>query len=90
MDLLLVRVHMGAASSLEPVLALLGTLARDLRADFLPLLPRVLECVTQLVESSGRCCVDISRAGGPGNTIRRRRCTRQFMYSDKELSGTAA
>ena len=55
MDLLLARVHLGAAASLEPVLALLGTLARDLRADFLPLLPRVLERITQLVESGGRC-----------------------------------
>lgn len=54
MDLLLARVHLGASSSLEPVLALLGTLARDLRADFLPLLPHVLERITQLVESGGR------------------------------------
>jgi hypothetical protein len=53
--LLLARVHLGAAASLEPVLALLGTLARDLRADFLPLLQRVLERITQLVESGGRC-----------------------------------
>jgi hypothetical protein len=59
-DLLLARAHMGAASSLEPVLALLGTLARDLRADFLPLLPRVLERVTQLVELGELSCADIS------------------------------
>ena len=62
-DLLLARVHLGAASSLEPVLALLGTLARDLRTDFLLLLPRVLEHITQLVESGGRCTVDVCPAG---------------------------
>lgn len=51
MELLLARVHMGAALSLEPILGLLGTLARDLRADFLPLLPRVLDRITELVET---------------------------------------
>ena len=49
-DTLLERVHMGAALSLEPLLALLGTLARDLQADFLPCLPRILSSFSQLVD----------------------------------------
>ena len=52
-DVLLMRCHMGAALSLEPVLALLGTLARDLRSDFLPLLPHVLGRLTELGEEGG-------------------------------------
>ncbi len=53
LDALLARVHMGAALSLEPVLALVGSLARDLRSDFLPLLPRVLRKITELVDDGG-------------------------------------
>lgn len=41
---------MGAALSLEPLLALLGTLARDLQADFMPFIPRIFASFGQLVD----------------------------------------
>ena len=47
---LLERVHMEAALSLEPLLALLGALARDLQTDFLPFVPRIFATLGQLVD----------------------------------------
>lgn len=47
---LLRRVHLSAALSAEPVLALLGTLPRDLRDGFLPLVPHVISTLTALVD----------------------------------------
>ena len=40
---------MEAALSLEPLLALLGALARDLQTDFLPFVPRIFATFSQLV-----------------------------------------
>lgn len=47
---LLRRVHLSAALSAEPVLALLGTLPRDLREGFLPMVPHVISTLTALVD----------------------------------------
>lgn len=41
---------MDAALSLEPILALLSVLARDLLDDFIPYVPRVIDALTHLVE----------------------------------------
>ena len=46
-------LRMEALLSLEPALELLGTLARDLQADYLPLLPRVLGALADLVDAGG-------------------------------------
>lgn len=48
---------MEALLSLEPVLELTGTLARDLQGDYLPLLPRVLSALADLVDEGESCCV---------------------------------
>jgi U3 small nucleolar RNA-associated protein 20 len=50
LDILLPRLRIDAALSLEPLLDLVGTLARDLQADFLPHLGRVLGALCGLVE----------------------------------------
>lgn len=49
--ILLGVLRMHAKLSLEPVLELLGTLARDLQADYLPALPRVLAALSDLVDA---------------------------------------
>ena len=54
MDILLMAVRMDAVLSLEPILELIATLARDLHADFLPYLPRVTAALSDLVDS-GEC-----------------------------------
>ena len=53
MDALLARVHLGAALSLEPLLDLVGSLARDLQADFVPFLAPVLSRLSALAETEG-------------------------------------
>lgn len=49
-DILLGAVRMDAALSLEPVLALLSVLARDLQEDCVPYAPRIMDALTDLVE----------------------------------------
>lgn len=44
-------LRMDALLSLEPALELLGTLARDLQADYLLLLDRVLDALADLVDA---------------------------------------
>lgn len=56
MDILLAAVRMDAAPSLEPILELIATLARDLQADFLPYLPRVTAALSDLVHSGKHQC----------------------------------
>lgn len=51
MEALLGRLRMKAALSLEPLLALVPAVARDLRDDFLPFLPRLIDTLTSLVNS---------------------------------------
>ena len=46
-------ISMKAALSLEPLLALLGTLARDLQADYMPHIPKVVALLTSLVDGGG-------------------------------------
>lgn len=53
MDALLARVHLGAALSLEPLLDLVGTLARDLQADFVPFFAPVMGRLSALAETEG-------------------------------------
>ena len=53
LDTLLGCLRMEATLSLEPALELVGTLARDLQADYLPALPRVLEALADLVDAGG-------------------------------------
>lgn len=48
-DILLGAVRMDAALSLEPVLALLSVLARDLQEDCVPFVARIIAALTQLV-----------------------------------------
>lgn len=43
-------VRMEAVLSLEPILMLIGALARDLQADFLPYLPQIFTCFSDLVD----------------------------------------
>ncbi|EFN57812.1 hypothetical protein CHLNCDRAFT_51116 [Chlorella variabilis] len=50
LGVLLGGLRMEAALSLEPLLELTGTLARDLQQDFLPALPRVLDALADLVD----------------------------------------
>ena len=49
-DILLGAVRMDAALSLEPVLALLSVLGRDLQNDCVPFVPRIIDALTGLVE----------------------------------------
>ena len=59
MEVLLGAVRMDAALSLEPILALLSVLARDLQDDFVPFVPRVIDAFTALVEQGASppiCC----------------------------------
>lgn len=51
--ILLGCLRMEALLSLEPVLELLGTLARDLQGDYLPLLPSVLTALADVVDEGG-------------------------------------
>lgn len=53
LGVLLGGLRMEAALSLEPLLELTGTLARDLQQDFLPALPRVLDALADLVDEGG-------------------------------------
>lgn len=50
MEVLLDALHMAAVHSLEALLALLGTLPRDLQADFLPYIPAILTRLADLVD----------------------------------------
>ena len=50
LDIILCRVTMPAALSLEPLMELIGALARDLQADFLPHMERVLRVLSDLVD----------------------------------------
>eukprot|EP00887_Chlorella_sp_A99_P000887 scaffold5.g887.t1 len=50
LDLLLGGLRMDAALSLEPLLELVGVLARDLQEEFLPHLPRVAAALADLVD----------------------------------------
>ena len=50
---LLDAIRMNAALSLEPLLALLGTLARDLQADYMLHFPKVVARLTSLVDEGG-------------------------------------
>lgn len=52
-DALLARVHLRAALSLEPLLDLVGILARDLQADFVPFFAPVMGRLSELVETEG-------------------------------------
>ena len=49
-ETLLSAVNMEAHLSLEPVLMLLGTLARDLQADYLPFLPKIVDALSTVLE----------------------------------------
>ena len=51
MAALLGSVHMRAVLSLEPIVMLLSALARDLQADFLPYIPRILSSYSDLVDN---------------------------------------
>ena len=62
--ILLGCLRMEALLSLEPVLELLGTLARDLQGDYLPLLPSVLTALADVVDEGG--CHSQQRAGAVG------------------------
>ena len=53
LDIILSRINMEASLSLEPLLELLGALARDLQADFLPHMDRVLTVLSDFVDSGG-------------------------------------
>lgn len=55
MECLLSRVHMSAALSLEPIMSLIALLSRDLREEFVPYIPRLLDaCVCVLKEGADR------------------------------------
>ena len=54
LGVLLGGLRMEAALSLEPLLELIGTLARDLQADFLPALDSVLTALADLVDEGER------------------------------------
>jgi hypothetical protein len=59
LEVLLGGLRMEAVLSLEPLLELTGTLARDLQADFLPALDRVLAALADLVdEGEWSECID--------------------------------
>ena len=49
-ETLLSAVNMEAHLSLEPVLMLMGTLARDLQADYLPFLPKIVDALSTVLE----------------------------------------
>lgn len=49
-DVLLPRLRLEASLSLEPLLELTGTLARDLQQDYLPVLDQVLTALADLVD----------------------------------------
>lgn len=51
---------MKAALSLEPILILLSTLARDLQSDFLPFIPRILSSYADLVDEGKPPVIPIS------------------------------
>lgn len=51
LDVLLGGLRLEAALSLEPLLELTGTLARDLQGEFLPALPRVLGALADLADA---------------------------------------
>ncbi|KAL4860053.1 Small subunit processome component 20 [Chlorella vulgaris] len=51
LGVLLGGLRMEAELSLEPLLELIGTLARDLQQDFLPALPSVLDALANLVDA---------------------------------------
>lgn len=61
MGILLGAVRMDAALSLEPVLALLSVLARDLQEDCVPYVPRIIDSLMDLVEQGALfelwCCM---------------------------------
>ena len=51
MKILLRHVDMKAILSLEPIFMLIGAMARDLQADFLPYLPRIFSTYSELVDN---------------------------------------
>lgn len=51
LNIILSRLTLDAALSLEPLLELLGALARDLQADFLPHMERVMTVLSNLVDA---------------------------------------
>ncbi|KAL4521880.1 hypothetical protein Ndes2526B_g01987 [Nannochloris sp. 'desiccata'] len=53
LEIILPKVNVEASLSLEPLLELLGALARDLQADFLPHMDRVLTVLSDFVDSGG-------------------------------------
>ena len=65
LDILLSPLGLGAALSLEPLLELTGTLARDLQDDFLPHLPRVAAVLADLVDEGAAAGWEVA-VGGEG------------------------
>ena len=70
MGALLGRCTLRAALSLEALLAVTAAVARDLRADFLPYLPRVVATLTALVDEGA----PLPWAGSWMETPSRRTC----------------
>jgi hypothetical protein len=54
MDILLRAVHTEAELSMEPILILIATLARDLQHDYLVFIPRILSTLTQVIEQGAQ------------------------------------
>ena len=54
LEILLRHVDMEAVLSLEPIFMLVGALARDLQADFLPYLPEIFSTYADLVDKGGQ------------------------------------
>ena len=53
LDIILARINIAAALSLEPLLDLLAALARDIQDEFLPHMERVLSCFSDLIDEGG-------------------------------------
>lgn len=50
MEILLQHIDLKAILSLEPIFVLIGVLARDLQADFLPYIPQIFTAYSNLVD----------------------------------------
>ncbi len=58
MEALLQHINLTAVLSLEPIFMLIGALARDLQADFLPYIPQIFCAYSELVDNGAAslCC----------------------------------
>lgn len=61
MQILLDGIRMKATHSLEALLSLLGSLARDLQADYLPFVPRIFTRLSDLIDegADAHCCPNV-------------------------------